>query len=341
MVRALARAVVVNVGAKDPLFARVFSANTKIRQPSLAGWWSPDVIGGITVAAAAGVAFVRRERRVRHPMLDLRLFKDAGLRWGSIAIAAVIFALAGLMFDLTQFLQVVQRFSPLEAGLRILRLVRGFGLAAHLGQHLVRHAGTGRAVAIGFGVTALIMAALSQIGPETAYWPLGIGLFLLGTAMGTIFVPSTVAVMAAVPAADARLGAGLNDTSRQVGAALGIGVLGSLTNAVFASRLGDFVEGSGLDVGATAGLSVVRAMQAADALGGEVGDAFARAVQQAFVDGFGVTMLVAAVLLAAGAIVVGHRLVGSDERAGPSTPSAVGSHGTLDLDAGDRGRVGG
>lgn len=288
------------------------------------GWSSGEVIAGLGLAVIAGIGFLRHERRAPKPMLDLRLFGNARLKWGTIAITLAMFALAGLTFDLTQFLQIVKAYSPLEAGLRILPLVIGFGLAAHIGHHLVRRVGTRWTVAGGLGAIAVLLLAFAQVEPTTAYWLLGSGLLLIGIAMGTVFIPSTDAVMAAVPEANAGLGSALNDTSRQVGAALGIGVLGSLTNALYSAQIADSLTGLAPNVAALAERSVGAALQVADGLGGEAGSALHRAAIAAFTDGFTLAMLVGAGLLSAGAAIVWRRLPPGDAPPPPHGPPADG-----------------
>lgn len=292
------------------------------------GWLSGEVIAGFGLAISAGIGFIGHERRVPEPMLDLQLFGNARLKWGTIAITLAMFALAGLTFDLTQYLQIVKGYSPLQAGLRILPLVIGFGLAGHIGQHLVRRAGTRSAVAGGVGAIAALLLAFAQVEPTTAYWLLGIGLFLIGVAMGTVFIPSTDAVMDAVPEVNAGLGSALNDTTRQVGAALGIGVLGSLTNATYSTQIEDSLSGLAPKVAALAKRSVGAALQVADGIGGEAGSALQRAAIAAFTDGFNLAMLAGAGLLAASAVIVWRRLPLDDASPPPHDPPADGEPAT-------------
>lgn len=279
-----------------------------IEAPS-SGWLSGQVGGGLLAAVAAGTGFVAHERRVRQPMLNLRLFANARLSWATIAITLGSFALAGLTFDLTQFLQMVEEHTPLEAGLRILPLVVGFGLAGHIGQHVVRGLGTGRTVGAGLGALALLLAAVAQVEPGTDYWLLGSVLFLIGIAMGTVFIPATDAVMASVPERDAGVGSALNDASRQVGAALGIGALGSLTNATYREGADDSLSALGPSAATVARDSVAAAMQMANEIGGQAGDALRSAAATAFTDGFAVAMLAAAAVLGAGGALVWRRLL--------------------------------
>jgi EmrB/QacA subfamily drug resistance transporter len=268
------------------------------------GWLSAEVAAGFGLAFFGAIAFIGHERRAREPMLDLRLFRDPRLKWGTIAITLAMFALAGLTFDLTQFLQFVRGYSPLEAGLRILPLVIGFGLAGHLGQHFVRRLGTRSSLAGGLGVMAVLLAGFAQVNPSTGYLLLGGALFLIGIAMGTVFIPATDAVMAAIPEVNAGLGSALNDTSRQVGAALGIGILGSVTQAAYSAKVDDSLGALSPAMATLSKRSVGAALQVADAIGGDAGHALRRAAYAAYTDGFGLAMLAGALVVSVAAAVV-------------------------------------
>jgi EmrB/QacA subfamily drug resistance transporter len=288
------------------------------------GWTSPAVLGSLVAALVTGTGFVARERRVREPMLDLRLFGNPRLAWGTGAVTLAALALAGLAFELTQYLQFVQGYTPLQAGLRFLPLAIGFGIAGPVSQRLVPRIGTGRTVAVGLGVVAVLLAALSRAQPGTSYWLVSAELLLIGLGVGAAFVPATDAVMAAVPEANAGLGSAVNDSGRQVGAALGIGILGALTNMGYASGIGAAVSGLDPEVAAAAKRSVGAALQMAGEIGGTAGAALRQAAAAAFMDGFGLAMLAGALLTAAGAVLVLRHLPSRDVPtpvAAPQRPS--------------------
>jgi EmrB/QacA subfamily drug resistance transporter len=276
------------------------------------GWTSAAVLGSLAVALVTGAGFVLHEARVPEPMLDLRLFGNPRLGWGTGAVTLAAFALAGLAFELTQYLQFVQGYTPLQAGMRFLPLAIGFGIAGPLSQRLVPRIGTGRTVAAALGGVAVLLWALSRAEPGTSYWLVGAALLLIGMGIGAAFVPSTDAVMAAVPEADAGLGSAINDSGRQVGAALGIGILGALTNMGYAGGIGAAVSRLDPDVAAVAKRSVGAALQVADTIGGPAGATLRQAAMTAFSDGFGLAMLAAAALMAAGAALVLRHLPSRD-----------------------------
>jgi EmrB/QacA subfamily drug resistance transporter len=282
-----------------------------IEAPS-SGWTSGAVLGALGLAAVAGATFLLHEARAREPMLDLRLFRNPRLGWGTVAMTLAGLAIGGLAFMLTQYLQFVHGYTPLQAGLRFLPIAIGFGIASPLTQRLVPRVGTTRTVAAALGGGALLFASLSFVGPETSYWLVGPALFLFGLGLGAAFVPSTDAVMAAVPEANAGLGSAINDSGRQVGTALGIGILGALANVGFRSGIDGAVASLSPDLAVAAKQSVGATLQIAAGLGGPAGASLREAADAAFMDGFSLAMLAGAVLLAGGALTVLWRLPAHD-----------------------------
>jgi EmrB/QacA subfamily drug resistance transporter len=299
-----------------------------IIQAPASGWTSAAVIGSLGLAVLAAATFLLREARAREPMLDLRLFRNPRLGWGTVAMTLVGLAIGGLAFLLTQYLQFVQGYTPLQAGLRFLPIAIGFGIASPITQRLVPRVGTTRTVAAALGGSALLFAALSLVGPATSYWLVGPALLLIGLGIGAALVPSTDAVMAAVPGENAGLGSAINDTGRQVGAALGVGILGALANAAYRSGIGGTVASLSPDLAAAAKRSVGAALEIAGGVGGPAGASLRQAANAAFLDGFGLAMLAGAVLLAAAAVAVlrwlpSHDLPAQPEQA-PSHPQPTG-----------------
>jgi EmrB/QacA subfamily drug resistance transporter len=293
-----------------------------VEAPS-SGWTSAAVIGSLGLAVLAGATFVLHQAGAREPMLDLRLFRNPRLGWGTVAMTLAGLAIGGLAFMLTQYLQFVQGYTPLQAGLRFLPIAVGFGIASPITQRLVPRIGTTRTVAAALGGGALLFASLSLVGPGTSYWLVGAALLLVGLGIGAALVPSTDAVMAAVPGENAGLGSAINDTGRQVGAALGIGILGALANSGYRSGIGGAVSSLSPDLAAAAERSVGAALEIAAGVGGPAGESLRRAADTAFMNGFGLAMLAGAVLLAAGAVAVLRWLPSHDV---PAQPAEAPNH---------------
>jgi EmrB/QacA subfamily drug resistance transporter len=276
------------------------------------GWTSPPVIGAMVIAVVTGTAFVAHEARTREPMLDLGLFRRPRLAWGAIAITLASLAITGLAFELTQYLQIAKGYTPLQAGLRFVPIALGFGIAGPASQRLVSRLGVARTVASGLGILAALFAALSRIDATTSYWLLGPLLFGVGIGVGTAFVSSTDGVMASVPEANASLGSAINDTSRQIGAALGIGVIGSLASTTYTSQIRRPTALFGPSLAASARQSVNAAVQIANRIGGPAGSALRRVAINAFTDAFATVVLAIAIVLAVGAVLLARRLPGLD-----------------------------
>ena len=268
------------------------------------GWLNPLVLGGFALAFALGVAFVLYELRSNHPMLDIRLFRSARLSSGAIAISFAFLAMLGMIFLFTQYLQLVREFSPLEAGLGMVPLALGFMIGGGSSAILVSKLGTKSVVTGGLMVIGATLAAFVFLDEATAYWLSAVGLAFLGFGMGTTMAPATDAVMGSVPEANAGVGSALNDVTRNVGGALGIGIMGSVFTSTYGASVSSAVGSLSADDAEAAKNSLGAAVQIAADLGSSAGDALIAAANSAFLDGFGIAMAVAASIAFVGALIV-------------------------------------
>lgn len=311
----LASALVVPT-SKDPSEARIDVLGTILSIAALAsllyavievparGWSSPVILSALAASAFSWGAFILWELRARHPMLPMGLFRERAFATGSFTISLVFFALFSVFFVLSQYMQFVRGFGPFEAGVRFLPLVAGIGLAAPTSDLLVRRIGARRVVALGLVILTLALAGLSRLGLDTPYALFAACLVGMGLGMGNIMAPATNLIMSSVPQAKAGIGSAMNDTTREVGGALGIAVLGSLLAAAYAGAL-VAPEGLPAPVAEAAADSLPVAFFLAEAMGGETGAALEAAARAAFVDALRVTFLVGAgITLAATAVVV-------------------------------------
>lgn len=267
------------------------------------GWSDGAIVTGFVVAALALGAFVAWERRTAHPMLPLSFFRDRRMSVGSAVVTVNFFVMFGLFFLFTLYLQFVRAYSPLSAGLATLPLALSLVAIAPRSAALAERIGTGPVMSVGFVCIAGGFGVLSFIGPATAYGVLVVALVLLGAGMSLTAAPATGSIMSAVPHAKAGVGSAVNDTTREVGGALGIAVLGSIASAVYRSSI---------DLGGIALPPPVRAaaqesVGAASAIAGSVpgGREVAARAGAAFTDAFTTTSRVAVgVALAAAAVVL-------------------------------------
>ena len=247
--------------------------------------------------------FVWWERRIDEPMLDVRFFANPRFTAASLTVTLVFFALFGFVFLATQYLQFVLGYSAFEAGLRTLPFAVAMMVLAPLSSKAVqwfgtkrvvvdRHAGvrcgTGRCVDVDgrFGLSARMFAML-----------------LMGAGMGLSVAPATESIMGALPLHQAGVGSAVNDTSREVGGALGVAIVGSMMSSLYASELNSRLPantpGSVRDA---ADQSVGAALQMSGHLG-RVGIPLADAAREAFVYAMSRASLVTAAVAVVGAVV--------------------------------------
>jgi EmrB/QacA subfamily drug resistance transporter len=198
------------------------------------GWGSPEIVGLLAVGVALLAAFGIAEGRRRQPMLSLRLFRDRAFSTANAVVLLAGFALLGFVFFNTLYFQAVQGWSPLQAGLRSLPNTLAVVVSAPLAGRLAARYGYRVPVGAGLLLAAAALWALTGIEVGTPYTQLWWKLAMLGAGLGLSISPATAAGVAAMPGAQAGVASAVITTSRQVGGALGVAVLG----AVAAARYG-------------------------------------------------------------------------------------------------------
>lgn len=293
------------------------------------GWLDPLVLAAFGGSLLLGAAFIITELKVPHPMLNLSFFRNPRFSAGVAAITLAFFALFGMIFVLTQYLQFVHGYSALEAGIRITPFAFGMMLGAANSHRLVRKLGTNKVVAMGLLILAGSLASLALWDVDTAYWVIGATIVIMSFGIANAMAPATDAVMGAVPLAKAGVGSAMNDTTRQVGGAFGIAIIGSLLNSIYSSGMNDSQAVSNLppEAAAAASNSIGMAVEVASRLPAPAGEALLAAAKGDFVDAMGVAFLVAAGVAFAGAVIVARfmpaRHLGGEENAGGSIDSVM------------------
>jgi EmrB/QacA subfamily drug resistance transporter len=266
-------------------------------------WLHLDVLGSILAGLAVLAFFGWYESRLSHPSLDVRLFRNPRLSAAIGALALVFFGMMGALFFLSFYLQSVHGFSPLKAGLLSLPFAAGQMLLAPRTATLVRRFGPKRVIASGLLLVTAALAGYQMLGVGTPVVLLGVLFFVQGAGMGTVMPPATDAVMSVVPRERAGAGSALTNTARQVSAALGIAVLGSILAQVYRSQLSSHLTGLPAPArGAAAGS--ITASQAIAARLGAAGRDLASFADTAFVHAMHVTTIVSAAITLLGVVVV-------------------------------------
>jgi EmrB/QacA subfamily drug resistance transporter len=268
------------------------------------GWTDPLILGAFLIAAILGALFAWRETHTATPMLELSLFRNPRFTAGAGAIALTFFAMFGLIFGLTQYLQFVLGKSALEAGALMVTLAIGIPIGARISLKAVAHVGTNRVMAGGLILVAIVMSSITLWQPTTEAWIVSLTLFVLAIGLANVMAPGTGAVMAAVPQEKAGVGSATNDLFRQLGGAFGVAVIGSVINTAYRDQMAAALDGLPPVAADAAGDSVGAAITIADRIGGEAGDMLSTAAGVAFTDAVGIAAVVAAVVAVGTAIFV-------------------------------------
>ncbi|WP_411114735.1 MFS transporter [Streptomyces sp. 029-5] len=261
----------------------------------------PETLGPLCVGAALLVLFVRRQRRRAHPLIDMRMFARPTFSVSVGCIVLAMLALVGLELIAVQYLQLVLELSPLETGLRLLPLTFAAMAAGVTGSATLRRVGPRRMVAWGFVLTAGAVLLLVLMGQHDRPGLLTTGFVLLGFGLQTTLFGAYESMLSEAPADQAGGAAAIGETSYQLGAGMGIALLGSVMNAVYAPALTS-VRGVPASAGSAASDSLGEAYEVAARLGGPAGESLRAAARHSFVHGLHVTLFVSAGLLLLGAL---------------------------------------
>ena len=291
------------VGAAISMLGLTALVYTIIEAPAR-GWAAPLTLAGFALTGVLAVAFVLYELRTANPMLDVRYFRNSRLSAGAGSIGVAFMIMLGTMFLLTQYLQFVQGYSPLDTGIRLVPMAFGFMLGAPISAGLVSRLGTKWTVAGGLLIIAGSVGSLSMLDTTTAYWVVGTLLLFFGIGGANTMAPATDAVMAALPESHAGVGSALNDTTRQVGGALGVGIFGSVLNSLYTSNVTLAVADLPAETAALARNSIGGAFQIAADIGGEGGQTLVQAANSSFVDATGIVFAVMGTIGFIGALLV-------------------------------------
>lgn len=202
----------------------------------------PLSYGAMAVGVAILVVFVRVERGSDNPSLDISLFRFPAFSAACAALTLAFFALFGVTFFLTFYLQFARAYSPFQAGLRLLPVALALAFFAPRSDALVRRIGAKATCGLGMLLVAAAFAIYQLIALRTNIWLLEGLLFLQGAGMANVVAPATNSLLSVVPQAKAGAGSAVNNTVRQVGGALGVAVIGSVLATTYGSHLGHALD---------------------------------------------------------------------------------------------------
>jgi EmrB/QacA subfamily drug resistance transporter len=273
------------------------------------GWTDGTILVAFAVGIVLLVAFFVWESHSDHPMLDVQFFKNPRFTAASSGIMLIFFAMFGMTFLITQYFQFVLGYSPLATGVRFLPWAAVIMVGSPASARLVERFGTKVVVTLGLTLATLGLLSLATLEVNSHYWPDVLWrMMLMAAGMSLTMAPATESIMSSLPLGKAGVGSAVNDTTRQVGGAMGVAIIGSVLSSIYASQLGDFLSGTPITGRAATGVkeSLGAALAAAQNLARTAPDLAAsltRAANSAYVDGMQIGILVAAGATLVGAVV--------------------------------------
>ena len=262
------------------------------------GWATPATVGTFAVAAVVLGVFWVWEARNPHPMLDTSFWSNPRFTAASVGIMLLFFAMFGSIFLLTQYFQFVMGYSALEAGVHLLPMAITMLIVAPSSARIVVRFGTKAVVGTGLGLAGLALASFAGLPAhdisyrDDVLWRL----VIMALGMGLTMAPATESIMGSLPRAKAGVGSAMNDTTRQVGGALGVAIIGSVMSSTYAPKVAEVFHQAGLsgEPVEVAQDGLGQALGVASSLPADVGQQVADGARTAFVEGLHHGVLVAA-----------------------------------------------
>ncbi|MBL1078973.1 MFS transporter [Nocardia sp. 2] len=248
----------------------------------------------LTVGLAAGALFVRRQLNRPDPMLDLRLFRFGTFRTALAINMIGIFVAFGYFLFVAQYFQLVLGMSPLKAGLVMAPSSLGFIIGSQAAPHIVRFVRPAYLIGAAMALAAIGLAMLTQVPVDGHPLPVVIASSLIALGLAPVFGITTELIVGSAPPEQAGAASGLSETAAELGGALGISVLGSISIAIYRGGLDDTLP-HGIPGAEAVRDTLGAAVEVAATLPGPLGEAVLQAARESFVQGMHLIVGIAAV----------------------------------------------
>jgi EmrB/QacA subfamily drug resistance transporter len=268
------------------------------------GWSSSPTLAAFALGVVVLVVFVLWERGRAEPMLDMAYFANPAFSTATGGMILVFLSMFGVLFLITQYFQLILGYSPLSSALRFLPMAPIMMLVSPLTPRIIARLGHNRTVATGMGLVALGFVLFSRLAVDTSYAYVLLCVLFLVSGIALTMSPMTAAIMSAVPPRRAGAGSAMNDATRELGAALGVAVFGSLAASRYGSGLGSSISSLSAADQAGARTSLAGALQTAGHLPAGAAARLVAGADHAFVSGIHVAAIAGAVLAASAALLV-------------------------------------
>ncbi len=267
------------------------------------GWTDPLVLGLFAGGAVASVVFVVVELSRAHPLLDLRLFADRGFASGTLSITLQFLVLFGVFYVLIQYLQLIVGYEPLRSALALAPVVVPIVGISLLAPWLAERLGLRVLTVPGMLAIAAGIFLASRLQVESSYTDFLWALLIMGTGLGVCMAPATAAIVAATPVEKHGVAAAVNDAAREVGAAVGIAIAGSVLAAGYTNRITPALSSLPGPAREPFSDSLAAALQAADQ-SGPAREQLATIAKSAFMHGYGHAGVVLSGITVASALIL-------------------------------------
>lgn len=215
------------------------------------GWSDSLAFVPISVGLIALVSFIYWEAKTEHPLLDVSVFKDRNLASGTLTITFLFAVMFGVFLVLFPFLKTVFGWSSVRSAFAMLPMAFMMMPMSTVAPLVAQRVGRRTTILVGLGFAISGLAALAiMVSPEAGYLGVLPGLMILGLGMGLTMTPSTESITATLPTSKQGVASALNDTSREVGGAVGVALLGSILTSSYSDNMASFASKvTGLPVG--------------------------------------------------------------------------------------------
>jgi EmrB/QacA subfamily drug resistance transporter len=208
------------------------------------GWGSSGILAAFAVGTAVLFGFLAWELSHPSPMLDMRFFKNPRFSAASGAVTLTFLALFGTLFLATQYFQIVLGYSAVKAGAVLLPQAALLMITAPTSSVLVQRLGNKVVVAGGLIIVAFCLLLMNTLSATSSTLHVIVVFAVLAIGMGNVMAPATDSIMGSLPRSRAGVGSAVNDTTRQVGGAVGVAVLGSLVASRFRTQITHLLAGT-------------------------------------------------------------------------------------------------
>jgi EmrB/QacA subfamily drug resistance transporter len=277
------------------------------------GWSDPRVYGPLGAGITLAVLFAFVEVRRRHPLLDVRLFRRPDFATGSATITVFFMAMFGFFFVMMQFVQLVMGYSAIKTALAFSPLMLPMLTLSVLSRWYLPRLGLRLVMFTGLLLISAGFLWMRVLEVNSPYWNMMWPLLVVSTGIGFCTAPSTSVIMVAVPDEKQGVASAVNDTTREVGAALGIALAGSILAARYGHLVTPHLPAFPQPLRGPASHSLAQALEISKTLGPH-GNQLAELSRTAFLQAMESSFLVLAVIIAVAALAIGAWAPGRDGR---------------------------